>query len=324
MRIAIAAPCTGTKRAIADAVSLGAVAPPDLPARARFPAWAEAIERAVATGPTVPAGDLYSGQTWASTADLFRAGATAGFDVAPHVISAGLGLLGTGVRVPSYSATFTRGARDAVSNRRGAAAVEDHRIWWASLGAWRDTTLASLAGDVDAVLVAATPAYAAAIRDDLRSALREAPTVLLTTSVDPDPEIAARTVTIGRSHRRPDGLVSTSDQALPVAVAAEALRRLGPGVLDPDALRTFLDRHRGSEPFHEPRTPIDDVELDRFIVAALSDDRGASWSALHGRLRYELGREIGTIRFKRHFELAGGRFGRRNGSARARKAVSDG
>lgn len=321
MRIAIAAPCTGTKRISDGITALGRVAGAAADVTARFGAWTRAIDDAVAGGPTVPAGHLYAGQTWSVVEELFGAAAGRGLDVHPLVLSAGLGLIHTEVPIPPYSATFTSGIPDSVSLRRDDEAVADHRAWWDLLGHWRGATLEGLAGSVDGILIAATPAYAAAIRDDLRCAMAKTPVVIVTTVSDDDPAVAARTVLVSQHHRREDGLVRASDQSLAPKVAGELLRRLGPDVLDADRARSLLQRHVGVMPFHPPRTPIGDDELNDYLRRALGADPTASWSALHSELRYQQARQVGTTRFKRLFEAAGGILReKRSGNAAGRDA----
>ena len=125
--------------------------------------WAERV----ADAPVAAcAGDLYCGRAFHEAGIVLRRG-----DVEGYVVSAGLGLVACGLRVPAYSLTLATPAEDAIRSRiRGRWGSG---LWWECVNTARGNS-ARLAALVEAkcdspAVVVLSESYAEMVSDDLAS-----------------------------------------------------------------------------------------------------------------------------------------------------------
>jgi hypothetical protein len=143
----------------------------------RMDAWRNALT--LTSQGAVPAEELYAGDHWSVVRSL-RSVAPAGLDLQVWVASAGYGLLPSDALIRPYSATFARGAVDAVAPKRNGYSNSD---WWGRLAEWHPIdaasprTISELAASAqnDFVLIAVSSVYAHALSYDLSAAIRENP-----------------------------------------------------------------------------------------------------------------------------------------------------
>lgn len=148
------------------------------------------------SGTLTPAVDLYAGDYWSVIRTLPSLARTQGWKPELWVASAGYGLVEASRQLTSYSATFSSGHLDSVV-RKGDA-VADTRAWWnlatrgvSAMGA--TVTGLALATPMSTILVVASPAYLAAMADDLLEAsthLRGRGSLVLVSSKAPSNEPA--------------------------------------------------------------------------------------------------------------------------------------
>lgn len=171
----IVASCTqGKKYPVTSDLRLGSL--PKATLDERLAMWKDRLQQS--TADVVAAIDLYRGQHWAVVRDLPAVAQAAGYRAELWVASAGYGLVPADTKIHPYSATFTGSDEDSVwkpidGDRRTAL-----RRWWSGLqtlpvsSTESPRSLEALAGATpDAVfLVIGSPAYMAAIADDLAGA----------------------------------------------------------------------------------------------------------------------------------------------------------
>lgn len=117
--------------------------------------------------------DLYKGQQWRSVLDLEQVALGRYKAVQLWVVSAGLGLRPAEHQAPGYSAGFAAGP-DAVG-----ATLSERRAWWMQLQAQLELPdLKAVRSSADEMLVALSPSYLAAVREDLTPATDDGLAVL--------------------------------------------------------------------------------------------------------------------------------------------------
>ena len=143
----------------------------------RMEAWRNALT-STAHG-AVPAEELYAGDHW-SVVRSMRTVAPAGLDLRIWIASAGYGLLPSNALIWPYSATFARGAVDAVAPMPDVYSNSD---WWRRLSEWRPIegsaprTVNDLVGSArnDFVFIALSGVYVDALSSDLSEAVQTNP-----------------------------------------------------------------------------------------------------------------------------------------------------
>lgn len=138
--------------------------------RSRIDAWQG--ERRVAM-------ELYCGGHWSVVRGL--AEAEVGNGLLSFVVSAGYGLVSTGVSLAPYAATFALGHADSVAIEKGKAGPSENVAWWNQLCAWRPAGVTGVRSISAAVkkwpqrvhLFALSPNYLDAISEDLAQARQQ-------------------------------------------------------------------------------------------------------------------------------------------------------
>jgi hypothetical protein len=245
----------------------------------------------------VAAVDLYQGQHWAVVRELPATAHAVGYQADLWVASAGYGLVPGEAQVRPYSATFAASEKDSVwrpgdGNRRTVL-----RTWWHGMqempGPYANAprSLTALAGfSVDAViLVIASPAYIAAMADDLAGVRAR-----LT-----DPQ---RLIVISSRHRSLPGWLKThlvpseaplsevlggARGSLHARTARRVLQEAAEIPLRADVLVPHFERLLSSvEGATTPaRVKLADDEVRRFIHQAIAGNRNLSCTAALRMLR---------------------------------------
>ena len=299
-RLGVVVPCTDSKRSWAEPVRLGPSAfagPTD--ERARL--WVERIESA---RPYRPLPEVYRGVGWSASLDLVEAVRKVGMRADARVISAGLGLVPLEASIPVYSATFTPGQVDSVT-QNGTAPRVGNRDWWTAVNSamGRPRPLVAWADGLNGMVVAASGWYVDAISDELAEVIQTVPTVVFSASWPRDNWLADVTPVFDRRLREgEDPFVRGNDQNLNQRVAERALLELGERVTDVHAVSALLEEQmkRPAPRRHERRTASDDV-VAAFIERELLRDPNASKSRLLRRWR-DSGRACEQRRFGAIFE----------------------
>jgi hypothetical protein len=276
MRIAIVVPCTASKREPPGSLRLGRIAGRETSVEGRFGRWQAAVSSA---GTVATARDLYAGPRW--QASLRIADATRGprKEVDVFVASAGLGLLPVSRRVPSYSATFSRGNADAVVPA-GLSASEQRvaaREWWRLL-THRRGSLQRLARTYERVVIVLSPDYLGAVSNDLVAAVEsdERRVIVFATGSPAHRSLEPVWVTVGRHLRettamRREPLIHGLDATLLQSTAALILSQPLTAWSSARRVQNFLDeRSNPDEMTNEARAradrrPSTDDEVRSFV-----------------------------------------------------------
>ncbi len=175
VQVRIVASCTQGKRLpVPPDLRLGSISNPSLDCR--LVVWKDRLQRSGAG--SVAAVDLYRGQHWAVVRELPAVAQAVGCQAGLWVASAGYGLVPAAAQVRPYSATFASSEADSVWRPGDGYRLTVLRAWWSGLqempgpapGAPRSLkALAGMAPDA-VLLVIASPAYIAAMADDLAEA----------------------------------------------------------------------------------------------------------------------------------------------------------
>jgi hypothetical protein len=173
--VRIVASCTQGKRLpVPPDLRLGSIFNGTL--EGRFVTWRDRLQQSHVK--PVAAVDLYRGQHWAVVRELPAVARAAGYLADLWVASAGYGLVPAEAQVRPYSATFAVSEEDSVWRLGDGNRRKVHQTWWNRLqeipgpaaGAPRSlTTLAGMTSN-GVILVIASPAYIAAMADDLAGA----------------------------------------------------------------------------------------------------------------------------------------------------------
>lgn len=299
----IVATCTDRK-ALAPSVRLR-----DIRGRSidqRFEAWERAIR--TAHGERSSAAELYQGGYWAVVRGLTQVASAAGWTPQLWVSSAGYGVVRDSQRMVPYSATFASGHPDSVDagSRDGLATAK----WWAAVTSGKHRlgrTVASIASAEprSTVLLLASPAYLAAMADDLIRAstlFKGRGGLFIVSSKVPAayPSLAASWI---RSTASLQGALGGGLVSLHARVARHLLRTMTPHAFLTENLATMsqdLEKHGASPRARQAGSPMTDEEVVAFIRAEL---KRAS-DARHTRLLRELrnsGRACEQARFRRLF-----------------------
>jgi hypothetical protein len=309
--IHIVASCTDRKRAPAPPeLRLREIRAPDIRTRARR--WWDHLR--THSHSTIQAQDLYAGDHWRVVLELPALADRA--HLRPHlwVASAGYGLVPANAAVRPYSATFSRGHADSVvlgSTDQGTAAA--HRQWWQALSeesAPASSEPRSISCLVEKtpharILVVASPAYVAAIEDDLRQAagiLRHPEQLIIVSTPSPLATGALAPHWVPSSAHLQDQM-GGARLSLHARVARDILQRAQTeaAFLDAPRVRGYYEQliQRSAPPRRYERTPMTDDEVRQFIERALHAE-ALSCSATLRRLR-DSGRACEQQRFKRLF-----------------------
>lgn len=294
--IPVVVACTDRKRGVIDQLCL-LRRHLDHDVSRRLGTWIPAVSASAC----VAARDLYVGEHWAISCGL-SAGRP---EVSLWIASAGYGLIPDHARVQPYGATFSFGHPDSVDASRWP---DDNmsRAWWAGLAEWQGPhpgaarSLTHLAAESTAMIVAVSPPYLEALRDDLVGAQAVLDERLLVVSAG------------ARAHLTPLALlpvtgqlrtvVGGSMQSVNARAAALIVERADLDRLDrQSATAVITDAMVGAPALPRfDRTPLVDDEVRDFLRAAIDSDPTAGWTVLHRVLR-QSGRACEQKRFRRLF-----------------------
>jgi hypothetical protein len=289
-RLHIIASCTDRKSdSVSPALCLRSV--PHGPMARRVREWWRRLRSHPGRGH--PAVQVYAGNHWAVVRSLPQLASEKGFDAKLWILSAGYGLLPSDAAIHGYSATFAYGHEDSVGQSARQLAE-----WWSNLssmslpgwGATRTLTRLIMDDPRATYIVVASSNYLTAIETDLLrgvSAGRGTDQLIVVSS--------RKALTGSRlqpycvpSEAPLRGLVGGPLMSLHARVA----RRI---ILDAEDHGFSLDRLRdvygalvrkAAETINQPtRTPQTDVEVRRYIRAAIDGGTALSQSSLLRRFR---------------------------------------
>ena len=311
--IHIVVSCTDRKRVpVPPELRLRAVHALDISTRARR--WWDKLR--THSHSTTHAQDLYAGDHWRVIMELPALAHQARLHPHLWVASAGYGLIPANTAIRPYSATFSRGHADSVvsdATTKGTTAA--HRQWWQALSevsvpaSIEPRSISGLAkrNPHARLLIVASPAYVAALQDDLHHAAGtlHRPEQLIIVST-PSPlstgPLAGHWVP---SSAHLQAQMGGARLSLHARVARDILQRahahVDAGFLDAPRLREYYEHliQRSAPPKRYERTPMTDDEVQQFIVRALRTE-ALSCSAALRRLR-DSGLACEQQRFKRLF-----------------------
>jgi hypothetical protein len=291
--VRIIASCTQSKRLpVPQDLRLGSISNKSL--AGRLVTWKDRLQQSGAE--SVAAADLYRGQHWAVVRELPATVQTVGYRADLWVASAGYGLVPATAQVRPYSATFAA-SEDSVWREGDGSRLAVLRAWWNGIQAMpgpeagAPRSLTALAGmDSDAViLVIASPAYIAAMADDLagvRARLTDPQRLIV---------ISSRHGSLPgwlKPHLVPSeaplsGVLGGSRGSLHARTARRIFQEAATVPLRADILRSHYERLLGTvESATVPsRSKLSNEEVRRFIREALAENHGLSCTAALRSLR---------------------------------------
>lgn len=309
--IHIVASCTDRKRVpVPLELRLREIRALDIRTRARR--WREHLR--THSHSTTQAQELYAGDHWRVVMELPTLAAQA--HLHPHlwVASAGYGLIPSDAAIRPYSATFSRGHADSVAadtTSQGTTAA--HRQWWQALSeeatpdpkAPRSISRLAEKSPHSRILVVASPAYVAAIEDDLRAAasvLRRPEQLLIVSTPSPlSTGPLARHWIPSSAHLQAH--LGGARLSLHARVARDILQhsRRDASFLDAPQVRQYYEQliQRSAPPKRYGRTPMTDDQVRQFIEQELRTETRSCSATL--RLLRDRGLACEQQRFKRIF-----------------------
>lgn len=246
---------------------------------------------------TVPADQLYSGDHWAIAKSLPTIAEKRGYRAKLWVLSAGYGLIPADAMISPYSATFAMNQPDSIL-RHGLATdrVPALQQWWRLLGTWggpssgEARTLRELSekDSSAAMLIAASPGYLDAVREDLESSMQILGRrgMLLVISAGTRTAGLLEPVFVPVDARLQSNL-GGARQSLNVRMARYVLGLFTPGARDADGIIKNCRRLGDSLPdlVTPCRAKLTDIEVVAFIRRELGHNSGASATTLLRQLR---------------------------------------
>lgn len=323
MRIAIVVPCTASKHEPVGGLRIAQVVGGQTDAQERFRGWREAVS---ASKKALKARDLYAGPRWQASMRIATAADGPRRDVDLYIASAGLGLIRADRRVPSYSATFSRGSDDSVvaPSISGRERRDATRQWWKALT--RDSlSLRVLATDNGRLVVVLSPDYLDAVADDLAKAVEVGGSrvIIFGTGEPTNGALARNWVRVGRHLRETtkkrskpivNGLDATLLQSTAALVLGQRLKdwssarkvqRMLDDLADPNEVTIEAMARAG-------RQPSTDQDVRTFIRGRLADADRTSAELLSAWRNIER-RQCEEGRFKRLFAEVAKMEGARHG-----------
>lgn len=255
-------------------------------------------------GRTRSAAEMYVGEQWSVIRDFLRETD----EVRLWVCSAGYGLVPGDAELAPYSATFSTDHPDAVA-APGLPLAIAQRGWWRALSLPTEDhpygapyTLERVAREYpgEPLLIAASPVYLRAMREDLLSAgsALSDPEFLSVFSAGADRLVGAERHLVAFDARLRQK-VGGSMMSLNVRVFREAFRRA------PDLRTSTLREVAKRMAYRVPalvtvrRTPLTDDQVSTYLDHELGANPAAGWSTLHRRLRHEENRACEQKRFRK-------------------------
>lgn len=290
--------------AVADGLHFGTVFP-QASLEERASVWLRRLREY--HGRTRSAAEMYVGEQWSVIRDFMRETD----QVRLWVCSAGYGLVPGAAELAPYSATFSTDHPDAVV-APGLPLAVAQRAWWRALSTPTEDhpcgapyTLERVAREYpgEPLLIAASPVYLRAMREDLLSAgcTLSDPEFLSVFSAGADRLVGAERhlVTFDARLRQK---VGGSMMSLNVRVFREAFRHTRD--LRTSTLREVAESVAYGVPalVTPRRTPMTDGEVNSYLDRELGADPAAGWSTLHRRLRHEENRACEQKRFRKLYQ----------------------
>ena len=250
-KLTVVVACTGRKSAPATPECLVQ----HLPQRSlaeRHDIWLRCLDKAP---DKMPVSRLYAGDAWRRTEAVISAAATAGFEPALFVASAGLGLVEASILAPAYGATFTTGHADSVAD-----SVAGKRDWWTQFSIAKGKTLPRVGGD--ATLVVLSEAYASALDEDLTQLAATPGDHLLVGGSREVPGLTRLRSDIGLRHKLGGTAMSLNLRMAEAWLKALTEPKLS-DTLTMSRWMTWADGARRTE--HYDRQPLSDAQVLEFI-----------------------------------------------------------
>lgn len=294
-KVRIVASCTqGKTRPVPVDLRLGAISQGSL--AQRLAAWRDRLRHQGGVE-SVSAVELYRGQHWAVVRELTGVAQVAGYQADLWIASAGYGLIPAEAAIHPYSATFAASGEDSVARPSDGDRCDALRNWWKGLqalptpAAGAPRSLLALARTLPTaiLLVVASPAYIAAMADDLaeaRDQLVDARCLIVISSrggalpkwLAPHlvPSLAVLTSVLGGSL---GSLHARTARRILEEAAAVALRA---DVLVPRYEQLLKELKRETTPV---RQRLSDEKVRNFIRKALTVNSGLTCTAALRKLR---------------------------------------
>jgi hypothetical protein len=293
--VRIIASCTqGKNRPVPLGLRLGTISQGSL--AQRLVAWRERLGRQCGVD-SVSAVKLYRGQHWAVVRELTGVARAVGYQADLWIASAGYGLIPAEAAIYPYSATFAASGEDSVARPSDGDRYTALRTWWKGLqtlpspAAGAPRSLLALAGTLPTaiLLVIGSPAYIAAMADDLaeaRDQLVDAQRLIVISSrggVLPRwlaPHVVPSVATLS-------SVLGGSRGSLHARTARRILEEAAVVTLRADVLVPRYEQFlKGLERETTPvRLKLSDERVRNFIRKALSVNRGLTCTAALRKLR---------------------------------------
>lgn len=254
--------------------------------------------------------NLYVGSYWATIRSLPERAETLGFDTVLWVISAGYGLISSDDQIYSYSATFTLGNENSVTNGEHDSNSRNKllRQWWDKISNFslpgnsnpRKISQLLQENSDDYFLVIASADYLSAIEEDLLEGIKFVPSpnnvVIVTSKSFSNDNLQnniipadARLQCNGdcakecEKHLIPRGVRGT----ISASIAGKIIERAKENGFNAQALKQFVEKSIEESPalINFNRARLDDDEVCKFINAELETSPSASCTFLLRKMR---------------------------------------
>jgi len=256
--------------------------------------------------------NLYVGSYWATIRNLPQIAEVSGFDSSLWVISAGYGLISSDDQINSYSATFTPGNENSITNSEKEVTYRNKilRQWWNKISGFslpnnsspRKISQLLRENSNDKFLIVASADYLSAIEEDLLegvSRLDSLDNILIITSksfsndklqnniVPADARLQCNSNCEGncQTHLVPRGVRGTISAAL----AATIIKKAKETGFNAQTIKQFVEKRIKESPnlISFDRTRLNDDEVRKFINKESKALPSASCSFLLRKMRNE-------------------------------------
>lgn len=256
--------------------------------------------------------NLYIGSYWATVRSLPEIAETSGFDASLWVISAGYGLIASDAQIHSYSATFTSGNENSVTNGERDGKYRDKllRQWWDNISGFslpdnsnpRKISHLLRENSNDKFLVIASADYLTAIEKDLLEGIRELASpdnILIITSksfssddlqnnlIPGDARLQCQGNCVKKcdKHLVPRGVRGTISASLAAAIIKKT-KEVG---FNTQVIKQFVEKRIEESPHlaRFDRTRLNDEEVRKFISQELKMAPSGSYTFILRRMRDE-------------------------------------
>jgi len=300
--------CTKRKSVVPDPyLCLGNVLNPDPMEMAK--SWLARLRSS--KGPKISAVDLYQGDHWQVAKSLLER-ETHRSDIRLWVCSAGYGLIPADAQLMPYSATFSSGHPDSVSDRFRTLNV-GLSVWWDKLSRWSGPcngtprTLESLVNQDprSRLIIVASDVYLSAISDDIeaaRGSLLDANKMLIFSGTGKLTGMAKENIVPCESKLQ--GMLGGALMSLNIRTLRWVLDTIPLSKLTPTHVRAVLQATANLQPnsTRTIRQPLTDSEIQLFLSKRLTESGHTSATSLLKDFRSN-GFACEQKRFKKIFQL---------------------